>query len=148
MLFQYITFFLHIPILHKTFNQINIIIDIFGFHSLKKCQLPVASRSLLNLTDRLKIYLEHLQIRQKMCSPLIKLLSSGARPTKHISVEFYEKIQNALVSNILDRSQRYFAHVTTVTVVTCAKYRCDQPRIFYTRVFWIFSEFRIRSKYA
>ena len=26
------------------------------------------------------------------------------------------KIQNALVSNILDRSQRYFAHVTTVTL--------------------------------
>ena len=29
------------------------------------------------------------------------------------------------------------------TVVTCAKYRCDRPRIFYTRVFWIFIEFRI-----
>ena len=26
------------------------------------------------------------------------------------------KIQNALISNILDRSQRYFAHVTTVTL--------------------------------
>ena len=26
------------------------------------------------------------------------------------------KIENALVSNILDRSQRYFAHVTTVTL--------------------------------
>ena len=34
------------------------------------------------------------------------------------------------------------------TVVTCAKYRCDRPRIFYARVFWIFIEFRIRSKYA
>ena len=34
------------------------------------------------------------------------------------------------------------------TVVTCAKYRCDRPRVFYTRVFWIFIEFRIRSKYA
>ena len=34
------------------------------------------------------------------------------------------------------------------TVVTCAKYRCDRPRIFYTGVFWIFIEFRIRSKYA
>ena len=34
------------------------------------------------------------------------------------------------------------------TVVTCAKYRCDRPRRFYTRVFWIFIEFRIRSKYA
>ena len=26
------------------------------------------------------------------------------------------------------------------TVVACAKHRCDQPRIFYTRVFWIFIE--------
>ena len=34
------------------------------------------------------------------------------------------------------------------TVVTCAKYRCDRPRIINTRVFWIFIEFRIRSKYA
>ena len=34
------------------------------------------------------------------------------------------------------------------TVVTCAKYRCDRPRVFYTRLFWIFIEFRIRSKYA
>ena len=34
------------------------------------------------------------------------------------------------------------------TVVTWAKYRCDRPRIFYTRVFWIFIEFRFRSKYA
>ena len=34
------------------------------------------------------------------------------------------------------------------TVVTCARYGCDRPRIFYTRVFWIFIEFRIRSKYA
>ena len=36
----------------------------------------------------------------------------------------------------------------SVTVVTCAKYRCDRPRTFYTRVFWNFIEFRIRSKYA
>ena len=36
----------------------------------------------------------------------------------------------------------------SVTVVTCAKYRCYRPRIFYTKVFWIFIEFRIRSKYA
>ena len=34
------------------------------------------------------------------------------------------------------------------TVVTCAKYLCDRRRIFYIRVFWIFIEFRIRSKYA
>ena len=36
----------------------------------------------------------------------------------------------------------------SVTVVTCAKYRCDRSSIFETRAFWIFIEFRIRSKYA
>ena len=36
----------------------------------------------------------------------------------------------------------------SVTVVTCAKYRCDRSSVFDTRAFWIFIEFRIRSKYA
>ena len=36
----------------------------------------------------------------------------------------------------------------SVTVVTCAKYRCDRSSIFETKAFWIFIEFRIRSKYA
>ena len=53
-------------------------------------------------------------------------------------------------------SFKYTGPITTIfcsrhdsdTVVTCAKYRCDRPCIFYTRVLWIFIEFRIRSKYA
>ena len=36
----------------------------------------------------------------------------------------------------------------SVTVVTCAKYRCDWSNICETRALWIFIEFRIRSKYA
>ena len=36
----------------------------------------------------------------------------------------------------------------SVTVVTCAKYRCDRSSIFETRAFWIFIECRIRSKCA
>ena len=36
----------------------------------------------------------------------------------------------------------------SITVVTCAKYRCDWSNRFETRAFWIFIEFRIRSKYA
>ena len=36
----------------------------------------------------------------------------------------------------------------SVTVVTCAKYRCGRSSIFKTREFWIFIKFRIRSKYA
>ena len=43
-------------------------------------------------------------------------------------------------------SFKYLRPITTIfctrhdsdTVVTCAKYLCDRPRIFYTRVFWIF----------
>ena len=53
-------------------------------------------------------------------------------------------------------SAKYTRPITTifctrhdsVTVVTCAKYRCDRSNIFETRAFWIFIEFRIRSKYA
>ena len=53
-------------------------------------------------------------------------------------------------------SVKYTRPVTTifctrhdsVTVVTCAKYRCDRLSIFETRAFWIFIKFRIRSKYA
>ena len=63
-------------------------------------------------------------------------------------------------SNFDENSERfsfgYTRPITTIfctrhesdTVVTCAKYRCDRLRIFYTRVFLIFIEFRIRSKYA
>ena len=53
-------------------------------------------------------------------------------------------------------SVKYTRSITTifctrhdsVTVVTCAKYRCDRSGVFNTRAFWIFIEFRIRSKYA
>ena len=36
----------------------------------------------------------------------------------------------------------------SITVVTRAKYRCDRSSIIETRAFWIFIEFRIRSKYV
>ena len=53
-------------------------------------------------------------------------------------------------------SVKYTRSITTMfctrhdsnTVVTCAKYRCDRSNIFETRAFWIFIQFRIRSKYA
>ena len=77
-----------------------------------------------------------------------KLIRPGARPTKHISIEFNENSECS--------SFEYTRPITTIfctrhdsdTVVTCAKYRCDRPRIVNTRLFWIFIEFRIRSKYA
>ena len=64
---------------------------------------------------------------------------------------------NSKFDENLERSSfKYIRPITPIfctrhdsdTVVTCAKYRCDRQRIFYTRVFWIFIEFRIRSKYA
>ena len=85
-----------------------------------------------------------------ICSYYVNITSSTpcARPTKHISIEFDENSERS--------SFKYVRPITTIfctrhdsdTIVTCTKYRCDRPRIFYTRVFWIFIEFRIRSKYA
>ena len=57
--------------------------------------------------------------------------------SKHSSVKYTPPI-TTIVSTLHD----------SVTVVTCAKYRCDRSNIFETRAFWIFIEFRIRSKYA
>ena len=42
------------------------------------------------------------------------------------------KIQNALVSNILDRPQRYFAHVTTVTLSWRVKNIVVISRVYFT----------------
>ena len=42
------------------------------------------------------------------------------------------KIQNALGSNILDRSQRYFAHVTTVRLSSRVQNIAVVGRIYYT----------------
>ena len=42
------------------------------------------------------------------------------------------KIQNALVSNILDRSQRYFAHVTTVTLSWRVQHIAVIGRVYFT----------------
>ena len=50
------------------------------------------------------------------------------------------KIQNALVSNIFDRS-RYFAHVMTVTLPWRMQNIVVMGRVYFTRVFWIFMEF-------
>ena len=70
-----------------------------------------------------------------------KCRRSGARPTKHISIEFDENSEHS--------SFEYSQSIRTIlrtrhdsdTVVTCTKYRCDRQRIFYTRVFWILFEF-------
>ena len=74
----------------------------------------------------------------------------GARPTKHISIEFeirgkfktlHCKIYAVDHNDILHTSRQCLCR-------DVCKYRCDRSNIFETRAFWIFIEFRIRSKYA
>ena len=63
--------------------------------------------------------------------------SKFAENSKHSSVKYLRPITTI-----------FCTRHDSVTVVTCAKYRCDRSSIFETRAFWIFIEFRIRSKYA
>ena len=49
------------------------------------------------------------------------------------------KIQNTLVSNMLDRSQRYFAHVTTVTLSWRVQNIVVIDRVYFTRECFEFS---------
>ena len=51
------------------------------------------------------------------------------------------KIQNAVVSNILDRSQRYFAHVTTVTLSWRVQNIVVMGRVYFTECFEFSSNF-------
>ena len=57
--------------------------------------------------------------------------------SKHLSVKYTRPITTI-----------FSTHHDSVTVVTCAKYRCGRSSIIETKAFWIFIEFRIRSKYA
>ena len=62
--------------------------------------------------------------------------------------KFDENSNHSSVKYTLPITTIFCTRHDSVTVVTCAKYRCDRLSIFETRAFWIFIEFRIRSKYA
>ena len=63
--------------------------------------------------------------------------------------KFYENSKHSSVTYSRPITTTFCTRHDSVTVVTCAKYRCDRSSIFETRgAFWIFIEFRIRSKYA
>ena len=57
---------------------------------------------------------------------------SGARPTKHIS-KFDENSERSSFDYTRPITTIFCTRHDSDTVVTCAKYRCDRPRIFYTR---------------
>ena len=62
--------------------------------------------------------------------------------------KFDENSKHSSVTYTRPITTIFCTHHDSVTVVTCAKYRCDRSNIFETRPLWIFIEFRIRSKYA
>ena len=60
----------------------------------------------------------------------------------------FNQISSALVSRCtLPITTKFFTRHGIVTVVTCAKFRCDRYTILSTRALQIVIEFRIRSKY-
>ena len=62
--------------------------------------------------------------------------------------KFDEKSKHSSVKYTRPITAIFCTRHDSVTVVTCAKYRCDRSSIFETKAFWIFIEFQIRSKYA
>ena len=62
--------------------------------------------------------------------------------------KFDENSKHSGVKYTLPITTIFCTRHDSVTVVMCAKYRCDRSNMFETRAFWIFIEFRIRSKYA
>ena len=118
-----------------------------------------------NTTSLLRCHIFAIQLEH---SPHLKSALSSASMSCNIvkSLQYYRPQAPVPLSIFRSNSKfdensecssfEYTRPITTIfctrhdsdTVVTCAKYRCDWPRIFYTRVFWIFIEFRIRSKYA
>ena len=83
----------------------------------------------------------------------LRLCSANHRPGARPSIfrsnsKFDENSKHSSVKYTRPITTIFCTRHDSVTVVTCAKYRCDRSSIFETRAFWIFIEFRIRSKYA
>ena len=78
------------------------------------------------------------------------VLMPGARPLSifRSNSKFDENSKHSSVKYTRPITTIFCTRYDSVTVVTCAKYRCDRSNMFEIRAFWIFIEFRIRSKYA
>ena len=61
--------------------------------------------------------------------------------------EFDQNLQYSSLKCTLPTTTKFCTRHDSVTVVTCAKFRCDRLSIFETRALPILIEFRIRSKY-
>ena len=81
---------------------------------------------------------------QSFCSDLAPVPLSIFRS----NLKFDENSKHSSVKCTWPITTKFCTRHDSVTVVTCAKYRCDRSNIFETRAFWMFIEFRIRSKYA
>ena len=61
--------------------------------------------------------------------------------------KFHQNLQYSSLKCTLPTTTKFCTRHDSVTVVTCAKFRCDRLSIFETRALPILIEFRIRSKY-
>ena len=61
--------------------------------------------------------------------------------------KFDQKLQCSSLKCTLPTTTKFCTRHDSVTVVTCAKFRCDRLSMFETRALPILIEFRIRSKY-
>ena len=61
--------------------------------------------------------------------------------------KFDQNLQYSSLKCTLPTTTKFCTRHDSVTVVTCAKFRCDRLNIFETRALPILIEFRIRSKY-
>ena len=74
------------------------------------------------------------------CSPSPKDQAPVPLSIFRSNSKFDENSERSIFKYIRSITMIFCTRHDSDTDVTCAKYRCDRPRIFYTRVFWIFIE--------
>ena len=112
--------------------------DIFFVCLFKKLQLLVSPGHLFRRYDM--GWIKEVQLSCYLAPVPLSIFRSNSKfdeNSKHSSFEYARPITTI-----------FCTRHDSVTVVTCAKYRCDRSSIFETRAFWIFIEFRIQSKYV
>ena len=122
----------------------------FGSH-LHSSYISPPSKSLYPCVTSIQI-MSHLHPSIHVSPPTRSRLNSIQAPVPlsifRSNSKFDENSKHSNVTYTPPITKIFCTRHDSFTVVTCAKYRCDRWGIFKTRAFWIFIEFRIRSKYA
>ena len=123
------------------------------------CTYPTRELHVPSYTIFLNIKPLHSWYRQ--CNPLVKVIRISRLGAITVSTilapvsltifrsnsKFDQNLQCSSLKCTLPTTTKFCTRHDSVTVVTCAKFRCDRLSIFETRALPIFIEFRIRSKY-